>query len=164
MSERMSEERLKHIKDRYDHYGEAALGGGELLAEIDALRAELSRAEQVRKWEMGQECRRSDCANVRAEIDALRAELAAAERNWAEQEKRGTIAQTDLNIALNKLAAAERERDRARADALEEAADVVERTAISVALQNKLGPGGYALLVEREQSITKAIRALKGEP
>lgn len=80
MSKRMSEERLKHIKDRYDHYGEAALGGGELLAEIDALRAE----------------------------------LAEAERNWAEQEKRGTIAQTDLNIALNKLAAAEQERDRAR--------------------------------------------------
>lgn len=73
-------ERLRHIKDQYERWGEAALerACGELLAEIDRLRERAERAEMrlgeaydaIPKLQAAE----SQLATLRAQVDRARAD------------------------------------------------------------------------------------------
>ena len=184
---RMSEERLETLKRAYsvDSSTPVALQVNELLAEIDALRAKLAAVRTVADGEVAEAIKQQseleayfdgqDVAHIpqgamviraRAAIDLLTrlsAKLAAAERErdegraWAKAEL--TRAALAGAVAQENQAAAEQERDRAREDALEEAAQMLERT------RERL-PERHANLVRREFLLYDAmcIRALKGEP
>lgn len=60
-----------------------------------------------------------------------------------------------------RVTALERERDEARAKALEEAAAVVNRFVISSALSDKVSGIVYNMIVHRDEKIAAAIRSLK---
>jgi chromosome segregation ATPase len=150
MSERMSEERLIAIKHAYsvDVSSTEARQVVELLAEIDALRADLAAAqseerlsintktEDIRALSNNQKLPPSELRAGLHEaadiIDALRADLAAAAAAKAEAERKIAALTEDRNMhrgahtnALGRLSDAERRLEAARR-ALERATDALE--------------------------------------